>query len=370
MRKSLSHLIVGRRVAWTYLSLPLILFTHPTLNTILLGATISILGLGIRFWAVGFLQKNKFLVVAGPYAYTRNPMYLGSFFMGLGIATATGAWWFLLAFLGFFLFVFSVTMRSESKELSRLFPEEYRQFEDRVPMFFPRFKFMNQGNRDADVYQFSLIFKNREYRAWLAWLGFFGIICFKAYLDKIGFHEFPFLQADFFIANWVKSFEEPWLKKLAVNLSYLGNGVFLAILSLTLAGLGWWRKKPTLQTAGIQALLAFLLAGLSSQILKHLFGRARPRILLEAGFHLLGPTLQSGFDSFPSGHALTTFAVATALAKNFSKGAWIFYLLASLIAVSRVLSGSHFPTDVIAGALLGILMGKLVLWALKRRDFP
>jgi len=70
-----------------------------------------------------------------------------------------------------------------------------------------------------------------------------------------------------------------------------------------------------------------------------------------------GPSWDSGLDSFPSGHAMASFAVAAVLAKHFPWATWILYSTAGLVAASRVIHGSHFPSDVIAGAGLGVLVG-------------
>jgi undecaprenyl-diphosphatase len=79
--------------------------------------------------------------------------------------------------------------------------------------------------------------------------------------------------------------------------------------------------------------------------------------MTHGGEFLLGPSWDSGLDSFPSGHAGASFAVATVLAKHFPRTGWVWYGAACWVAASRVLRGSHFPTDVFTGAGLGILAG-------------
>ncbi|MDE3244336.1 MAG: phosphatase PAP2 family protein, partial [Nitrospirota bacterium] len=97
-------------------------------------------------------------------------------------------------------------------------------------------------------------------------------------------------------------------------------------------------------------------AALATQLLKHTIGRPRPRVSHEGEFQF-EPSLVSGFDSFPSGHASASFAVATVLTRHFPRFGWFSYLGAALIACSRVWRGSHFPTDVVAGAIVGVLSG-------------
>src|SRR6476659_4446180 len=69
-----------------------IFFAKPTPRALLIGGSISLLGLALRGWAAGHIRKNAELATSGPYAFTRNPLYLGSFFLGLGFTIASGRW--------------------------------------------------------------------------------------------------------------------------------------------------------------------------------------------------------------------------------------------------------------------------------------
>lgn len=95
-------------------------------------------------------------------------------------------------------------------------------------------------------------------------------------------------------------------------------------------------------------------AGILSLAIKMFFGRARPRLLDMVGpFHFDMFSWKSALLSFPSGHTVTAFATVTAMAFFGPRlGAWLF-LLAVLIGASRVITGAHYPADVIAGAALG-----------------
>ncbi len=116
---------------------------------------------------------------------------------------------------------------------------------------------------------------------------------------------------------------------------------------------------------GAAALASVLVAGLLTQVVKHLVGRARPRAALPPWEHF-GPSFDSDMHSFPSGHTATSFALAAVLASRFPRWAWLFYLVAALVGLGRVASGSHYPSDVLAGALLGLGVG-LVLAGMARR---
>jgi len=102
---------------------------------------IGVAGIGecIRLWASSHLVKNETLATDGPYAWTRNPLYFGSLWLGLGFALATGRW-FLIAVVGaLFVLVYLPVMRREALRLSQAFPGAYAGYRDSVPLFWPRF---------------------------------------------------------------------------------------------------------------------------------------------------------------------------------------------------------------------------------------
>jgi membrane-associated phospholipid phosphatase len=149
----------------------------------------------------------------------------------------------------------------------------------------------------------------------------------------------------------------PWDAFLEI-LVYGGHGVVLGGL---LIGLFLWGKRRgtrALVWAGQFGFVALLSGGLVVQILKHLFGRARPWAA-DAG-KLIGPTLAGGFNSFPSGHSISAFAVGAVLGHAFPSCRTLFFVLAAVVALSRVLVGAHFLSDVIAGSFLGLTVGTLV----------
>jgi membrane-associated phospholipid phosphatase len=97
------------------------------------------------------------------------------------------------------------------------------------------------------------------------------------------------------------------------------------------------------------------LAGLTTDLVKALLGRFRPKLFLidgSYGFDFLH--VQADYLSFPSGHATTAFALATAFSLLWARPAALYFLVATGIAASRVLSNTHFVSDVLAGALVGV----------------
>src|SRR5438874_7392510 len=113
-------------------------FAKPTVWTLIAGAAVALPGLLLRAWASGHLRKNSQLATTGPYAYTRNPLYLGSFLIGLGFSIASGRWVLGLIFAALFLGIYFPVMRVESADLAGLFGEDYERCSRAVPLFFPK----------------------------------------------------------------------------------------------------------------------------------------------------------------------------------------------------------------------------------------
>ena len=146
---------------------------------------------------------------------------------------------------------------------------------------------------------------------------------------------------------------------------WLGHGAVQVIFVGLIWYLGRRLARPALKTAGLQALAAFALSGLSTQLLKHLIGRPRPRLWSQGVTHF-GPTLAEGLDSFPSGHTATAVAVALVLSFRYPGLAPLLWVWASFVAAARLLSGSHYPLDVLGGVLLGLAAGWSVLEIFRR----
>lgn len=102
---------------------------------------------------------------------------------------------------------------------------------------------------------------------------------------------------------------------------------------------------------------------LCSYILKPFFGRARPCMLNIPDLH---PLLYINSFSFPSNHAMNIFAFATVLYSFWKGSAYFFYPLAFLVSIGRVYEGVHFPLDVLAGAIFGIVVGLTVSFLFKK----
>ena len=134
---------------------------RPTTQSLLVGAVLMIPGLLLRALASGHVQKNEQLATSGPYAYTRNPLYLGSFILALGLAVAARNWWIAALMLVMFFAIYLPVIRGEEAYLRQRFPE-FDGYASQVPRLFPRLTPF-AGGRAA--FSSSLYLKHREYNA-------------------------------------------------------------------------------------------------------------------------------------------------------------------------------------------------------------
>jgi protein-S-isoprenylcysteine O-methyltransferase Ste14 len=124
-----------------------VVLAHPTAASILCALPVVILGEAIRFWSAGHLDKalvgkpgsaDAPLTTSGPYAHTRNPLYVGNFLIGVGFCLTLNQPWLAVAFIVMFAAVYAGTMRKEEIHLVGLFGDAYREYARRVPRFLPR----------------------------------------------------------------------------------------------------------------------------------------------------------------------------------------------------------------------------------------
>jgi len=158
----------------------------------------------------------------------------------------------------------------------------------------------------------------------------------------------------------------PFADLLSNTIRWLGNGRFQvpALLLLVAAGALWGRR---LLRAGAWGLLAFVVSGAGANLVKVLVRRPRPFASLPTAETWLDYLKAPAFQSFPSGDAATAFAIAWVLAHHFPRARWPLLVTAVAVAIARVLVGSHYPSDVCAGAILGLAVGHWVVGLARRR---
>ena len=137
---------------------------RPTWRSMTLGSILIVPGLVVRALASGHVRKNEALATSGPYAYTRNPLYLGSLLMGLGFAVAARSWWVGLALVVLLLAIYLPVIRDEEVFLRTKFPE-FDEYAKRVPRMVPRLT--AAGGESSAEFSRELYWKHREYNALL-----------------------------------------------------------------------------------------------------------------------------------------------------------------------------------------------------------
>jgi protein-S-isoprenylcysteine O-methyltransferase Ste14 len=137
-------------------------FARPQLKWLLGGAAIGLVGLMLRAYAAGHLRKHRQLATSGPYAFTRNPLYLGSILLAAGFSVASHSW-ISTALLGAYLAVFyPMVIRREQTELKALYGAAFVEYASHVPAFWPR---LSPAMHSAERFSWALYLKNREYEA-------------------------------------------------------------------------------------------------------------------------------------------------------------------------------------------------------------
>jgi protein-S-isoprenylcysteine O-methyltransferase Ste14 len=161
---------VGFAVAALYLWL-----ARPSATSLAFGAGLVVVGLFLRGWASGHLQKNEQLATTGPYAYTRNPLYLGSLILAVGFAVAARSWWIVLIFAIMFLAIYLPVIRAEEEYLAQRFPE-FSAYAREVPRLILRLK---AASRARSAFSWTLYNKHREYHATLGSVAIMAVLVWK-----------------------------------------------------------------------------------------------------------------------------------------------------------------------------------------------
>lgn len=147
------------------LAIVVLWLARPNPTSITIGAAVGLIGLWIRAYAAGYLQKQEVLAVTGPYAHTRNPLYFGSFILCIAAAVAMCSWLPAALLLIYFAAVYAVVMRREERELRLQHPETFDRYAQTVPLFFPRLTAARIDADGAGSFSFARYKKNHEYEA-------------------------------------------------------------------------------------------------------------------------------------------------------------------------------------------------------------
>ncbi len=155
------------------------------------GIIVCFLGATLRYWASAYLRKDQYPAVGGPYALTRNPLYLGTYLMAIGTALAIQN--YILAGIATVLFgaVYHFIILDEENKLKKIFGEPYLTYQALVPRFFPRLfpqssEKLKAVNPTLEHHQYSVELgrKNKDYEAYASFAGLIGFVTLVAFLWK------------------------------------------------------------------------------------------------------------------------------------------------------------------------------------------
>jgi protein-S-isoprenylcysteine O-methyltransferase Ste14 len=147
--------------------------SEPSWISLAAGLPVSIVGLVVRGWAAGHLEKNTKLTESGPYALVRNPLYVGTLTVAAGFVIASRRWELGLLFAAVFLLIYLPVVELEEQHLRKLFPS-FADYARRVPKLLPRFS----GGGEKQ-FRWAMYRHNREYEALLGFLAGVAVLCAK-----------------------------------------------------------------------------------------------------------------------------------------------------------------------------------------------
>lgn len=154
-----------RVVAGYAAGLVVFLCARPTARSLLLAVPWFLVGEAIRIWASGHIEKTERLATGGPYAHTRNPLYVGSAFLATGVAVACASWSAAAAVVLYLAAFYPTVIREEARFLRRKFEGAYEGWAREVPVFMPR---ITPGGPRESRFSWLRVARNREWRTALA----------------------------------------------------------------------------------------------------------------------------------------------------------------------------------------------------------
>ena len=179
MRNAVELVVHYRSFIGIVCLLAVLFLATPTPVSIFCGFFLILVGMSLRGWAAGYINKDQSLATDGPYSLTRNPLYFANFILGCGIALAGNNLYGYLVFLVYYLTFFSFLIALESKRLRTKFGKEYDEWSKTSNLFFPKIKKIDRFNFNISYYM-----RNKEYRVLFFSLCVVAILIVK-YLMRI-----------------------------------------------------------------------------------------------------------------------------------------------------------------------------------------
>jgi protein-S-isoprenylcysteine O-methyltransferase Ste14 len=137
-------------------------FARPQIKWLLCGAGIALCGLIVRGYAAGHLRKHQQLATSGPYAFTRNPLYLGSILLAAGFCVASHSWISTVLLAAYLATFYPAVIRREQTELQAAYGDAFVRYASQVPAFWPR---LTPAMASTERFSWPLYRQNREYEA-------------------------------------------------------------------------------------------------------------------------------------------------------------------------------------------------------------
>ncbi len=178
-------------MAWAFaIILGFLARDYPTLP----GVVLCAIGASLRFWASGYLRKDSCPAVGGPYAWVRNPLYLGTYLMALGVVWSIENWVLLATLTVLFAAIYHYIILDEETKLQKIFAQSYIEYCKRVPRFCPRFwppftpsrgeLLQINPNPEQHLFSMPLAMKNKAYEAYLTFAGLVFYVMLMAFFWK------------------------------------------------------------------------------------------------------------------------------------------------------------------------------------------
>ena len=141
----------------------LFIYAQPQAMLMLGGIPLILIGEAVRLWAAGHLSKNKEVTNTGPYAYVKNPLYIGTFLVMIGFCMVAAQWELLVLGLGVFFFYYAPKKKEvESDRLREIFGEAWDDYDKSVPDYIP--KLTPYQNRSSHRWEWVRVVANSEHQ--------------------------------------------------------------------------------------------------------------------------------------------------------------------------------------------------------------
>jgi protein-S-isoprenylcysteine O-methyltransferase Ste14 len=153
---------------------------RPTPAFMALSLILVVPGVWLRAYASGYVKKNAELTMTGPYAYTRNPLYLGSMLIAFGFALASRSIWIAVLLAALFAMIYIPVIQSEEAFLRSKF-DSFDAYAARVPRLLPRLRASSVAEGDRGAFSGALYGKHREYNALMGAIAIYAALALRIY---------------------------------------------------------------------------------------------------------------------------------------------------------------------------------------------